>query len=197
MRRLATLLIALCASCAGNCELAPDLARMIEQPRADPYEPSEFFADGRAMRPLVEGTVARSVRLGPPALIEGVEDGRYVARVPLPLTRALLERGRDRFQVHCAPCHGGIGNGQSQVAENMRLRKPPSFHQEPYASYAPGRFFAVITHGFGFMRAYAAELDVDERWSVVAYVQVLQRSQSQPVASLPAWLKQEAQPWLH
>lgn len=196
IRKLAALPVLLFVSCAGNCDLAPDFARMIEQPRADPYEASPFFADGRAMRPLVEGTVPRSQRLGPPALVGGVENGQYVARVPLPLTRAFVELGRDRFDVHCAACHGRVGDGQSQVAENMRFRKPPSFHAAPYATYPPGRFFAVITHGFGFMRSYAAELSLDERWAVVAYVKALQRSQAQPVAQMPAQLRQEAERWL-
>lgn len=196
MRTPLTLLALLCASCAGNCEMAPDFSRMIEQPRADPYEPSRFFADGRTMRPLVSGSVARQTQLGPSELTEGTAGGQYVSRVPLPVTRAFVTRGGARFQVFCAPCHGGLGNGQSQVAENMPLRRPPSFHVEPYASYPPGRYFAVITHGFGFMRSYAGELSVEERWSVVAYVQALRRSQAQPLASLPAQLAEEARPWL-
>jgi mono/diheme cytochrome c family protein len=196
MRKAFTLLVVVCASCAGNCELAPDFARMIEQPRGDPYEASRFFTDGRTMRPLVAGSVPRSATLGPPELVEGSAAGQYVNRVPLPVTRAFVAQGRDRFQVHCAPCHGGLGDGRSQVAENMRLRRPPSFHVEPYVSYPPGRYFAVITHGFGFMRSYAGELSIEERWSVVAYLQALQRSQAQPLARLPVQLAEEARPWL-
>jgi cytochrome c len=191
------LLVALlCAGCASNCEMAPDWNRMIRQPRADPYDPSPFFADGRAMRPLVAGVVARSTPLGPPEVVLGTASGQYVSAVPLPIDRAFVERGRDRFQVNCAPCHGRLGDGQSLVAENMQLRKPPSFHVPPYLSYPPGRIYAVITHGFGFMRSYAAELPVEERWSVVAYVQALQRSQGLALSRLPPELRKEAEAWL-
>ena len=131
---------------------------MIEQPRADPYEASVFFPDGRAMRPLVAGTVPRSKPLGPPELTLGMVAGAYVTALPVKVTRPFVETGGERFDVHCAPCHGVLGDGRSQVAENMQLRKPPSFHVEPYASFPPGRIYAVVTHGYGFMRSYAAEL---------------------------------------
>jgi len=196
MRRTVLPLVLLVAACQGNCERAPDFARMIEQPRADAYEATPFFPDGKVMRPLVAGTVSRSRVLGPPELTTGLSGGAYVTRFPLAVTRELVQRGGTRFDIHCAACHGLLGDGVSQVAENMRLRRPPSLHELPYRDYPPGRLYAVITGGWGLMRPYANELDLRDRWAVVAYVQALQLSQSMTVERLTPELRQEAQAWL-
>jgi mono/diheme cytochrome c family protein len=185
----AALCAALCAlSCSRSVTLVePELSleRMLDQPRLDPFEESHLFADGRAMRTPPAGTVPRERVLGPAALIEGKEGGRYVDRIPVPVTRALLEHGRERFETFCAACHGVLGDGRSPVAEAMTLRRPPSLHEPRLRAAPSGELFAVASHGYGLMPSYAPYLPVASRWAVVAYVRALQLSQAAPVASLP------------
>jgi len=166
------------------------------QPRVHPYKESVFFADGLSMRAPPEGTVPRERITGNPVLTTGREgetgqiaaNGErvpsYARAIPLPVTRKLLDLGRKRFDITCATCHGPAGDGNSIVATQMSLRPPPSLHK--YNDRAPGYIFEVISKGFGLMASYAAELTVEERWAVVAYVRALQVSQSVPADRLPA-----------
>lgn len=178
------------------------------QPRERAYEVSRFFADGLAMRPAPKGTVARERRGLDFTVSTGYArpEGRpapsgdvvrpYATSIPVPLTRALLAAGRSRFEVTCGACHGVVGDGRSVVARQMALRPPPSLHA--YADRPPGFFFETITNGFGLMRSYAAELDEQERWAVVAYLRALMLSQAIPIASAPpeirAQLEREGAP---
>jgi mono/diheme cytochrome c family protein len=105
-------------------------------------------------------------------------------------------RGRNRFDIYCAACHGRLGDAASKVAENMTLRKPANLLTAPYLTYPPGRIAAAIAEGYGLMRSYAAELPVEDRWAVVAYVKALQLSQHATLGELPAPVQQEAARWL-
>jgi hypothetical protein len=180
--------------CIAACDA--DLQRMIEQPRFTTYEACSICPEGTIMMSPPEGTVARD---GQHAATDGgrtAPRGDYVQRIPIALDAPVLARGRNRFDIYCAACHGRLGNGLSQVAENMVLRKPPNLLGPPYTEYPPGRMFAVITEGFGLMRSYAADLPVSDRWAVVAYLQALQLSQHVTLRELPEPLQQEAQQWL-
>lgn len=182
------------ASYAG-CERV-DLERMLDQNKAEPYEASPFFDDGRAMRSPPEGTVAKEALLGPEALVSGTNSGAYVARIPIVLDDKIMERGQTRFRIFCAACHGALGDGNSQVAENMNLRRPPSLHEARIAALPVGRVYRVVRDGYGLMPSYADQLDTSDRWAVVAYVKALQLSQKTTLAQLPPALVKEAQPWL-
>ena len=165
------------------------------QPRERAYRVSDFFDDGQVMRAPPAGTVPRERRTMNPTLTTGIsgytgqygENGerivRYANRIPVPVTPELLATGRKRYDITCGTCHGPLGDGDSIVAKQMSLRPPPSLHQ--YVNRAPGYIFEVATHGFGMMASYAAELTVEERWAVVAYVRALQISQSVPATELP------------
>jgi hypothetical protein len=107
----------------------------------------------------------------------------YVTSIPVPVTRKLLDLGRKRYEITCGTCHGTLGDGDSIVARNMALRPPPSLHR--YNERPAGYIFEVATKGFGMMASYAAELTVEERWAVVAYIRALQLSQSTPAGALP------------
>jgi len=164
----------------------PDFERMLYQRGYRPFEASAQFDDGRVMRPPPAGTIARGEVLGQPALTRGVlPSGKYAVEIPLPLTGPLLERGRDRFDITCAPCHGARGDGISMVASNMTLRRPPSLLDDPVPSFPPGRVFEVESLGYGLMPAYDGHLSVSDRWAVVAYLRALQRSQRTRLADLP------------
>jgi mono/diheme cytochrome c family protein len=178
-RRRAALLIpvALLAGC-------PAWDPMQRQPKYKAYQSSEYHADGLAMRAPPAGTVPRG-SVGDPARQQGVgADGKPLARSPVPFTPKLLAAGRTRFEIYCAACHGLVGDGQSQVALNMSLRRPPSLHL--YRDVPDGYIFQVISKGFGLMPSYAAELTPEERWSVVGYLRALQLSQHASAAQVPS-----------
>jgi mono/diheme cytochrome c family protein len=109
-----------------------------------------------------------------------------VTHIPVPVTTALLARGRERFDVVCATCHGVTGTGESIVAEKMAFRRPPSLHLASTRAYPPGRLYAIVKDGYGLMPAYASMLDVEERWAIVAYVRALWLSRAASVATLPS-----------
>ena len=186
-----TLLLAGCDGKQAFKEPEWTLSRMLRQPRLDPFDESPFFDDGRAMRPVVPGTVARDAVIGPLLLTEGATDAGPATVFPLPVTRELVELGRKRFDVVCAPCHGFLGDGQSVVASKMQLRKPPSLHEPRLRALTPGDLYRVVHDGYGLMPSYDELLGVRERWAVVAYVRALQRSQYVPLASLPAAARAE------
>ncbi len=165
------------------------------QPRERAYRPSDFYANGLSMPGPPVGTVPRERRTMNPALTAGIlgltgqvaPNGerivRYANKIPVPVTPELLALGRKRYDITCGTCHGALGDGKSIVGSQMSLRPPPSLHL--YAARSPGYLFEVATNGFGMMASYAAELTVEERWAVVAYVRALQVSQNVPVQSLP------------
>lgn len=185
--------IALSLAAAG-CDL--DLERMIDQPYYTTYEACEVCPDGTIMMMPPAGTVPRGTPGETSELAQGRMNGAYVQRIPLALDERVFARGRNRFDIYCAACHGRLANGVSQVAENMALRPPPNLLTEPYPSYPPGRIFTVITEGFGLMRSYAADLPVEDRWAVVAYLQALQLSQHIALGELPPPIEKEARTWL-
>lgn len=193
-RRRLLLLAALGASACDEGRV--DFERMLTQNKLEPYEPSPHFSDGVGMRQPPEGTVHRGAITGNEPLRDGTQDGVYVTEFPLPIDRDTLARGENRFLVFCAPCHGVLGDGRSQVAENMQLRPPPSLHEQRLRDYPVGRIYSVIRQGYGLMPSYAADLSVEDRWAVVAYVQALQLSQNLRLAELPPDLAEGARPWL-
>ena len=187
--------VALLVQTTTGCD-GIDLERMLDQNKAEAYEESPFFADGRAMQLPPEGTVPRHAVIGPKSLVAGVDQGEYVTRIPVPVNMELLERGQNRFRIFCRTCHGPLGTGKSQVAENMSLRPPPSLHEPRIVEYPAGRLYRVIRDGYGLMPSYANELGLSDRWAVVAYVQALQLSQRLALAELPRSMQEEARSWL-
>ncbi len=194
MNRWAIAACAVCLSVACNESPFPDvdLERMINQRRFAAYQASEFFADGRAMRTPPPDTVARDRITRDSALSDGIVNGAYVNRIPLEATRELIDRGRLRFEIFCAPCHGIVGDGQSMVSMNMQLRRPPALTSDPIRGYPPGRVFQVISEGYGLMRPYADSLTVEERWAVVWYLRALQLRSGVPLDRLPLALQARA-----
>lgn len=179
IRRFA--IIVACASAGCETDWIDPMER---QPRYEPYEANPMFADGRAMRPLVSGTIPREQAIGTPAYLTGLADNSPVKQIPMPLTQSTLALGRKRFEITCGACHGVAGDGKSVVATKMSLRPPPSLITAPIASYPPGRVFQAISLGYGLMAPYARELSVMERWAVVAYWQVL-ASRAVPLDEAP------------
>ncbi len=182
--RRAFALLPLAALLAG----CPAWDPMQRQQKYKAYQQSEFHADGLAMRPPPAGTVPYGPPADPALATGRGADGRPVALAPVAPTPELLATGRKRFDIHCAVCHGLLGDGQSQVALNMSLRKPPDLHL--YRDVPDGYLFQVVSEGFGLMPSYAAELSAEERWAVVAYVRALQLSQHADAGALPPAVRQ-------
>lgn len=166
---------------------------MDNQARFKSQQANAWFADGRAMRPPVEGTVARGALRLDEAYWRGTSGGAYVDRFPAPvaLTRETIERGRARFDIYCAPCHGLSGYGDGVVARRAdRLQQgtwipPASLHVEPALSRPEGHLFNTITNGIRSMPAYGAQIPLEDRWAIVAYVRALQRSQHARLDDVP------------
>jgi mono/diheme cytochrome c family protein len=162
---------------------------MADQPRYDPLEASTFFDDGRASRPLTEGTVARGQLRVDEAFFTGKENGVLVTEFPQRVfdgsnATAVLARGRDRFEIFCSVCHGRIGNGEGMVVRSG-FPKPPPYNIDRLRGAPPGHFFDVMTNGLGRMPSYAAQVPPDDRWAIAAYIRALQLSQFAQVSELP------------
>jgi hypothetical protein len=157
---------------------------MHDQAKLQPIEKSSFFADGRASRPLVPGTVARGRLFADRHLYAGVVDGAPAETFPFEVTRDVLERGRQRYGIFCAPCHDAAGGGDGIVVQRGMTR-PPSFHEQRLRDAPPGHFFDVITNGFGTMFDQADRIDARDRWAIVAYVRALQLSQNATLGDVP------------
>ncbi len=178
---------------------------MYRQPRYDALEPGPAFADGASARTPPSGSLAaltgglaessggrRGTALPPPdeagalyPLIGAPDAGAVTgpADLPIPVTSATYQRGRERFDIYCAPCHGPVGDGDGMVVRRG-YPAPPSYHTERLR-WAPDRYlYDVITQGYGAMYAYADRLRPDDRWAVVAYIRALQLSQHAPVSVL-------------
>jgi mono/diheme cytochrome c family protein len=149
---------------------------MHDQPRHEPLEKSTFFEDSRSARPLAPGTVAQGHLRADEHLYTGKSGGALVDTLPFPAAREVLERGRERYNIHCAVCHDGVGTGEGMVVRRG-FRRPSSFHVDRLRAVPVGYFYDVITNGFGVMPDYATEVPVEDRWAIVAYIRALQLSQ--------------------
>jgi mono/diheme cytochrome c family protein len=158
--------------------------QMANQPRYDPLEASDFFDDGRSARPLVEGTVARGQLRLDEQFYTGKINGQLATTFPFPVTAAVLDRGQERFNIYCTPCHDRLGTGLGMVVRRG-YRQPPSYHTERLRQAPVGHFFDVITRGLGAMPDYAAQIPPRDRWAIVAYIRALQLSQNATLADVP------------
>lgn len=164
---------------------------MDNQPRYNPQAPSAIFADGRAMRPEIPGTVARGQLNENDAVYRGQVNGEWVADIPLPITEAFVRRGQDRYAIFCATCHGlnGAGTGPThQRAVKLgepRWVPPTSLLSEQVRERPPGHLFNTITHGIRNMAAYGPQIAPEDRWAIVAYIQALQLSRNASIEDVP------------
>jgi mono/diheme cytochrome c family protein len=176
------LVAALATGIALTCGCRRD---MQDQPKLEPLEASAFFPDGRASRPLVEGTVARSEPLGEHPYLTGRADGQLVRQAPVAVSAEALARGHERFDVFCSPCHDRVGTGQGMIVQRG-YREPPSLHEQRLRDQPDGYFFDVMTSGFGVMPSYSQQIPVADRWAITLYVRALQLSQGATLADVPA-----------
>ncbi|HMD48395.1 MAG TPA: cytochrome c [Bryobacteraceae bacterium] len=170
------------ALCAGLTACRDD---MHNQPRYKPLAASTFFADGRSARPAVEGTVARGHLRIDDARYTGKLGGEDIAEFPIPISKEDIERGQNRFNIYCTPCHGRLGDGNGLVVLRG-FRQPPSYYSERLMNAPVGHYFDAITNGYGAMPSYASRVNTDDRWRVIAYIKALQLSESAKLTDVPA-----------
>jgi len=189
---LAMLLLTSCRTRAVWHEPEPSLERMLEQDRYDAYEEGAFFADGKVLQPPPRAALAYVQKPLDEAVATGQTSGQFVDAIPVPVTRALVVEGRRKFETFCSACHGVLGDGKSVVARYMP-RRPRSLHEPSVRALRDGEIYSVISNGYGLMPPYAAELAPLERWSVVAYVRALERSQNAELDEMPVALSRRAE----
>lgn len=179
------LLIALTSACRLDMHV---------QPRENPLARSNFYTDQRSARPLIEGTVARGQLHEDAYFFTGKIGNNPGDFMPFPVTKEVLEHGRERYNIFCAPCHSRVGDGNGFVPSRGFARRPPSYHI-PRLQKAPlGYFFDVMTNGFGIMPDYASQIPVRDRWDIVAYIRALQLSQNATMADVPTGQKIPSEP---
>ncbi len=177
---------------------------MHDQPKYTPLRPSTFFEDGKSARPLVDGTVPRRNLREDPSQSDGDSNGGRSLRIdlasgpqqtqqpdiskaitpPIQVTQDVLDRGEERFNISCTPCHGRVGDGNGMITQRG-FRRPPSYHIDRLRGAPIGHFFDVMTNGFGAMPSYADQVAPQDRWAIAAYIRVLQLSRNATLADVP------------
>jgi mono/diheme cytochrome c family protein len=145
---------------------------------------SAIFANGSAARPLVAGTVARGFLNDDTLLYQGKVNGQHAMAFPFPITREDLDRGQERYNIYCAPCHGRTGEGNGMVIQRG-YRQAASYHIDRLRNAPVGYLFDVVTNGFGVMPDYKAQIPVEDRWRIIAYVRALQLTHNATTADVP------------
>jgi mono/diheme cytochrome c family protein len=178
--------IYLVAALASSAALSGCRLDMQVQPKQNPLSRSDFFSDQRSERPPVEGTVARGQLHEDTYFYTGRNGSGPGNYMPFPVTKEVLERGRERYNIYCAPCHSLVGDGNGFIPSRGFARKPPSYHIERLQKAPLGYFYDVMTNGFGIMPDYASQVSPQDRWKIVAYIRALQLSQNATRVDVPA-----------
>ena len=201
MRFLAIAVVLGLGACRGQSSPEPPVhlnLNMDHQHYFEAQEENPFFEDGRAMRPQVAGTVARDQlheddhlyrgRIAGPFSAEGRNGTVFADTIPVPVDKALLQRGQARFDIFCAPCHDRAGTGQGLVAKRgvkQGMIAPPDFHGSRVRVMPVGQIFDAITNGARAMPSYAKQIGLQDRWAIVSYVRVLQASHGAALGQVP------------
>ncbi len=170
---------------SSGCELRQ---AMYNQPKLRPMKSSEFFEDGKASRLPVENTIARGQLQDDPHLFEGRVDGQFVDSFPFEVTAEVLQRGQQRYNIFCAPCHDQAGTGHGMIVRRG-FKQPTSYHDQRLIESPDGYIYNVIKNGFGVMQDYSAQVPVKDRWAIVAYIRALQYGQRATLADVPENLR--------
>jgi len=177
----ASLLIGTAGLLLTGCELRQ---AMYDQPKLRPLQASEFFKNGMASQPLVEGTVPRGFLNDDLHLHDGTVEGKLAETFPFPITKEIVNRGQQRYDIFCSPCHDRAGTGTGMIVQRG-FKQPPSYHITRLQESSPGYFYNVIKNGFGVMSGYAPQIPVNDRWAIVAYIKALQLSQNAKIEDVP------------
>ena len=174
-----------CAALASVALLSSCRQDMHDSPRFRPYRGSDLYTDGSSARPVVDGTVPRGHLDDDELMYTGKVNGVPSTVFPFQMTRADLDRGQERYNIYCSPCHGRTGEGNGMVVQRG-FRKAADYHIDRLRQAPAGHFFDVITNGFGVMPDYKTQILVEDRWRIIAYIRALQLSHDAPASDVPA-----------
>ena len=177
---------------AATLVLAGCRQDMQDQPKFFPQRGTDFYADGRSVRPQVENTVARGQLRENAYFYTGLINGKEGDGMPFPATLEVLERGQERYNVYCTPCHGLTGDGDGMIVQRG-FRRPPSLHEERLRTAPVGHLFEVITNGFGVMYPYGYRVPPRDRWAIISYIRALQLTRQVSINDLPEAERQKLQ----
>lgn len=166
--------------CASGCHQGMWNGSRIKPLEYAPQVP--MFAGGHLS--FVEGTVPFNAANTDEFLYAGKINGEYANSFPFPVTKEVLLRGQDRFNIYCAPCHSQVGDGKGMIVQR-EMKRAGNFHEARLREAAPGYFFDVMTNGFGVMYSYASRITPEDRWKIAAYIRALQLSQDASLADVP------------
>lgn len=190
-------------SCRGQISSDPPIVpirNMVDQTSYGPQSPNDFYSDKRAARPLVQGTVAKDDAHADSRISQGLESGSttqnpiWVKKFPMILTKEMLERGQERYNIYCAPCHGYSANNDGLVTlrANGSIR-PANLHDQEKINLPVGKIYDAVTNGVNNwnMPGFSEQLSVQDRWAVVAYVRALQASKQAVDSDVPSDVKEK------
>ncbi|HEY1170619.1 MAG TPA: cytochrome c [Verrucomicrobiae bacterium] len=165
-------------------EVIPDMDR---QPKLRPQAGNNFFGDGKSSQVKVEGTIARGSHYEDNAVNTGKITGttNWVELIPVQVTAQLMARGHERYDINCAPCHGKVGDGKG-ITTKYAMVAVANFHDQRLIEMTDGEIFNTITHGKNLMGPYGANIDIEDRWAIIAYLRTLQRSRLATIDDVPA-----------
>jgi mono/diheme cytochrome c family protein len=169
------------------------LQNMYSQEKYKPQSQNQFFDDGSAMRLPVAGTVAQGYLRDDVAFFEGkTKEGDTLAFAPIAYSMETMQRGQERYNIYCAPCHSRVGDGKGTVVERG-YTPAPTYHDNRLRAVPDGHIYLTITNGIRNMPSYRSQISVEDRWAIVAYIRALQRSQFATVADVPESMRRELQ----
>lgn len=158
---------------------------MFDQPKSKPLAESDFFDDRAMSRPIPLHTVARGRLAEDEAFHSGMIGTNLIVEFPIQITGAVLERGRERYDIYCAVCHGRTGAGNGIIVQRG-FPAPPSYHIERLRAAPVGHYYDVMTRGYGVMYSYSTRVEPTDRWAITAYIRALQLSQRASLEDVPA-----------
>ena len=193
MKTLAIMLMILGVGCARQSpsekppiHLNPN---MDNQPKYKSQAESQFFSDGATMRTPVAGTVARGqLREDDEFFLGKKADGSFVKKAPVEVTIQLLERGQERFNIYCSPCHGRVGDGKG-IVTSRGYTVPPTFHSDQIREFPDGQLYDIISNGVRNMPSYRFQIPPEDRWAIVCYLRALQRSRNAAIDDVPVEIR--------
>jgi mono/diheme cytochrome c family protein len=177
--QFACLILALLVSLAG-CR-----RDMQDQPRYKPLRASRFFPDSRSARPVPRGAIARDERNDLDLIHTGLQNGTFASQFPMKITKPVLQRGQERYNIFCTPCHGFLGDGQGMIARRG-FKWPANLHTDRLRNAPPGYLFQVVSNGYGAMPAYRDQIAPNDRWDILAYLRALQLSRNAALGDVPS-----------
>lgn len=176
----------LAALAVGMLVLTSCGRNMFDQPRVNAFDGSQYFADGMGMRPIPDGTVSRERGALQPSYLTGLGPTGFLAELPIDLSYEVLERGKQRYDIYCAPCHNYNGDGTGMIVQRGFPQPASLVHEQRLIDSPVGYYFNAMTNGFGRMYSYSSRIKPEDRWAIAAYIKALQLSQNADISDVPA-----------